>query len=167
MTAYTLDDVVAALARHQRRATYGAVAGFLGRPATFVMQGRPRDALHSWVVNAETGEPTGYAPPERDPHLFRHAEVLRNPGEVALLVANVDVVRRRAFARFLERLARHETTEGEWDVHVIEHYQDQLLEAVRAECVRALFDADDRLRPSPDVLAQLQAWAVALLGSVW
>ena len=88
MPETTLDAVVAALARHQRRATYGAVAGLLARPATFLMQGRPRDALNSWVVNAETGEPTGYTADQCDPWLRRHPEVLRTPGEVALLVVS-------------------------------------------------------------------------------
>src|ERR1700686_4430826 len=60
-----LDDVVAYLNAAQVRATYGAVAALVGGIAQSIgagpggLEGRRWEA--SWVVNAETGLPTGYA----------------------------------------------------------------------------------------------------------
>ena len=60
----------------RQRATYGAVAGVLDRPAWFLMKGRPRDPLHSWVVNARTGRPTGYAEDAVHPDLLARDHVV-------------------------------------------------------------------------------------------
>jgi hypothetical protein len=57
---FTLDQVVDALGKAERRATYGLVGRITGKPATFLMQGRERDARHIWIVNQQTGLPTGY-----------------------------------------------------------------------------------------------------------
>lgn len=62
--AWQREAIIAMLAMHRQRATYGAVGGLLGRPAMGVMSGLPRDATHSWVVSAATGLPTGYRPSE-------------------------------------------------------------------------------------------------------
>jgi hypothetical protein len=66
---YTLDEVLAHLDRHHQRATYGAVGRIVDRPPTFLMGGRPRDRLHSWVVNQETHLPTGYTQEQVHPAL--------------------------------------------------------------------------------------------------
>ena len=63
----SLDEIIDRLNADRQRATYGAVAGVLDRPAAFLMSGRPRDARHSWIVNAQTLLPTGFS--EQDIHL--------------------------------------------------------------------------------------------------
>ena len=67
-----LDEVIAFLAEHHQRATYGAVAEYLGNqlPPIGLMNGRPRNYLNSWIVNADTHEPSGYLPEQIDPHLL-------------------------------------------------------------------------------------------------
>jgi hypothetical protein len=76
---WTLDDILDRLSRYQQRATYGAVGGVLGVIPIAVMQERPRDARHSWVVSQETGIPTGYTLAERDPYLCDRNEILMEP----------------------------------------------------------------------------------------
>ena len=71
-----LDEILDLLNRHQQRATYGAVGAIIGRPAAFLMGGRPRNHRHSWIVNQETGLPTGYAETEMHPALRTHEQVL-------------------------------------------------------------------------------------------
>lgn len=81
-----LTDVLLALDRNKQRATYGAVAGHLGVPAMFLMNGRPRDPLHSWVVNAQTGLPTGYPDDAIHLDLLQHERVLKSPDDIAALI---------------------------------------------------------------------------------
>lgn len=84
-----LDDlthVLLTLERAKRRATYGAVAGHLGATPRFLMNGRPRDPLHSWVVSKATGHPTGYAEANSHADLFAHDRVIETPGELATLL---------------------------------------------------------------------------------
>ncbi len=74
-----LDDLthlLLTLEQGRMRATYGAVAARLGVPAMFVMNGRPRDPLHSWVVSKRTGLPTGYTEGQQHPELLRHDRVI-------------------------------------------------------------------------------------------
>lgn len=66
----------------RQRATYGAVAGVLGAVPMFVMSGRPRNALHSWVVNARTGQPSKYEPDEIHAELETHDGVLTSEDEL-------------------------------------------------------------------------------------
>lgn len=82
MSRQSLDDIVALLASQRQRATYGAVARLLDRPAPFVMQGAPRTPFYSWVVNAETLLPTGYTDEERDPHLLDRSDVIMSAVEL-------------------------------------------------------------------------------------
>ena len=49
-----LGTVIDYLVAARLRATYGAVGGYLGRPAMFLMQDRPKNHRNSWIVNAET-----------------------------------------------------------------------------------------------------------------
>jgi hypothetical protein len=76
-----LDDVLDLLARYHQRATYGAVGGVVDRPAAFVMTGLPRDHRHSWVVNADTLLPTGYAQKELHPALCEREHVFKSASE--------------------------------------------------------------------------------------
>jgi hypothetical protein len=76
MSDQKLDEILNALNRGKRRATYGAVGALVDRPATFLMGGRPRDQWHSWVVNKETGLPTGYEGDEMHPDLLATPSVL-------------------------------------------------------------------------------------------
>lgn len=59
-TGFSFDQIVDALVRAKRRATYGAVAGVLGLPARSLMAGKSKDARHSWIVSGASGLPTGY-----------------------------------------------------------------------------------------------------------
>ena len=66
----TLDQILDCLNRKRVRATYGAVGAVIGRPVRGVgsaLGDRTRRA--SWVVNARTGRPTGYARSQLDPYL--------------------------------------------------------------------------------------------------
>jgi len=57
----SLKRILDLLSQHHQRATYGAVAGLLGKTPRSLMQGLPRDWRHSWVVNKDTGLPGEYA----------------------------------------------------------------------------------------------------------
>ena len=69
MTDHILDHVLDSLERHRQRATEHAVAEFVGRRPQQLLEGRPRDARHSFVVNAVTRLPSGYRPDEMHPEL--------------------------------------------------------------------------------------------------
>jgi len=79
----SLESILELLQRHHQRATYGAVAALVGRTPQNVMQGRPRNRLHSWVVNQDTGQPTGYSSPMVHPSLHERAEILSTEKELA------------------------------------------------------------------------------------
>jgi predicted RNase H-like HicB family nuclease len=78
MSAWTFDTIVDLLDRYHQRATYGAVGGVLGVPATVVMFRKPYDARHSWVVNQKTGKPTGFPSEALHPKLYARAEILKD-----------------------------------------------------------------------------------------
>jgi alkylated DNA nucleotide flippase Atl1 len=78
-----VDRILDFLAQHKTRATYGAVAAAAGVPAQSV--GRllgPRCPRTSWVVRADTLEPTGYSTGEKDPRLYTTGEVIRTRGDL-------------------------------------------------------------------------------------
>lgn len=77
MSAHTLESIANALAAARQRATYGAVAGLLGRPSAFLMQGVPRTPLFSWIVNAKTLMPTGYSEEQIASELTSSTKVIR------------------------------------------------------------------------------------------
>jgi hypothetical protein len=79
----TLDQIVDVLDQHHQRATYGAVAGLLGRPATFLMSGIERAPRYSWIVNQESLKPTGYSPEQTHPALEARRFVLLSTRELA------------------------------------------------------------------------------------
>ena len=67
--SHYLSEVIAKLAQHSQRATYGAVGAVVGLPAQSVMHGQTVCPLNSWVVSKETGLPSGYGPGECAPGL--------------------------------------------------------------------------------------------------
>lgn len=81
-----LDDVLLALERARTRATYGAVAGVTGGVAPYLMNGRPRNPRHSWVVNAQTGRPTHYEPQDEHPELYVSDYVIGSADELRALL---------------------------------------------------------------------------------
>jgi hypothetical protein len=73
-----LEKFVAFLERNKIRATYAAVAEAADVPPRSVggLLG-DRSQRASWVVNASTGEPTGYAENEEHPDLRVNKEIIR------------------------------------------------------------------------------------------
>jgi hypothetical protein len=66
------------LSRNKIRATYEAVGQYADIPARSVGGELGRKCpLASWVVNGQTGLPTGYAPTECDPDLRLNDEIIR------------------------------------------------------------------------------------------
>lgn len=87
-----LTHVLLRLDAARTRATYGAVAGHLGVPAMFLMNGRPRDPLHSWVVSKATGLPTGYPEDLWHPDLLRNDRVIDGAADLAAFLSEPDGV---------------------------------------------------------------------------
>ena len=85
MTAkrHNLTEVVAKLAQHSQRATYGAVGALVGLPAQSVMQGQSKCPQNSWVVSKRTGGPTGYDPSECAPGLIDGPPAIAKGAELA------------------------------------------------------------------------------------
>ena len=65
----TLDEIVDQLDQQGQRATYGAVARLLGHSPRSLLKGRERGRRFSWIVNRETGLPTGYSDDQIDPRV--------------------------------------------------------------------------------------------------
>ena len=78
-----LKQTLELLNRHHQRATYGAVAELVGRTPQTVLQGCPRNWLHSWVVNQQTGEPTAYPEGLIHPSLTEKPDILRTGAALA------------------------------------------------------------------------------------
>ena len=75
----SLIRIVEFLDREKTRATYEAVAEVAGVPTRSV--GRllgDRCAMASWVVNGNTGEPTGYSRLDKHPALYEKSEIIRD-----------------------------------------------------------------------------------------
>jgi hypothetical protein len=87
----SLESILELLQRHRQRATYGAVAALVGRTPRNLMQGLPRDWLHSWVVNQDTGLPSEYPAGKIHPAIKERAEILSSEQE---LVAWLELKRR-------------------------------------------------------------------------
>lgn len=83
MTPPRLDDILSALDQHQQRATYSAVAAFIGETPRQLMRGRPRAPSNSWIASKATGRPTGYADSDVHPQLGANERVLRTREELA------------------------------------------------------------------------------------
>jgi hypothetical protein len=84
----SLDEIVELLDQHGKRATYGAVAAVVGNSPRSLLRGRDRGRKFSWIVNRETGLPTGYPDDQIDPRLKDSGPVLANDGELRTWLAN-------------------------------------------------------------------------------
>ena len=77
-----LQQVLDFLNRNKIRASYRDVASFLGLPAASLCDMlEPRRMEASWVVNFETGTPSGYAESEIDPGL-RSSDVISDADDL-------------------------------------------------------------------------------------
>jgi hypothetical protein len=88
-----LDQIVALLNQFHRRATFGAIAAYLTQHGQqvfprFLMDGRDRNHLNSWVVNQVTGLPTNYGPTQMHPHLLQNATVLTTAPQLTAWLQN-------------------------------------------------------------------------------
>lgn len=83
----TADQILDCLNCERIRATYGAVGEVLGLRAQSVgaVLGS-RTTRASWVVNARTGEPTGYGANEKHPELHRTERIVRTGEELSQLL---------------------------------------------------------------------------------
>ena len=78
----TLDQILDILQHHRQRATFGAVAGVLGREPQNLFKGRPRTPRTAWVVSKDTGQPTGHKESELPPDLFKNEHVITTREEL-------------------------------------------------------------------------------------
>jgi len=76
MLKHSLDEIVELLDRHAQRATYGAVAKLTGNAPRSLLKGRDRGRNYSWIVNRQTGKPTGYQDDQIDPRLANSNAVI-------------------------------------------------------------------------------------------
>ena len=79
-----IEEVLAYLNKARVRCTYKAVGDAIGRvPAQSVGQrlGAKRKEA-SWVVRADTGEPTGYTAAEKHPQLKENGHIIRSGVEL-------------------------------------------------------------------------------------
>ena len=83
-----LDHIVELLDRQKQRATYGAVAGLLGKAPRSLMTGRPKDHAHSWIVNQKSGTPSGFPAGEVHPALHARSRILQTPEELGAWLAS-------------------------------------------------------------------------------
>lgn len=78
----SLDRILDLLHQHHQRATYGAVAALLGKSPRALMQGRPRDWRHSWVVNRDTGLPSEYPALKIHPRISQCPEIIDSEADL-------------------------------------------------------------------------------------
>ena len=99
-----LDDILARLELHRQRATFGAVAGLLGREPLGLLEGYTRTQRTSWLVNKTTGKPTGQDNATIHPGLFKNPHVIKGSVELkAWLAAHSDDVVNRVPGRVDDR----------------------------------------------------------------
>lgn len=89
MPEYTFDTILDTLAAQRQRATYSAVAAVVNTTPRALMQGRPRDPHHSWIVSKQTGQPTGYPADQVAPDLTERPEVLASRDELLTWLSRV------------------------------------------------------------------------------
>lgn len=89
MPDYTFDTILDTLASHRQRATYSAVAAVVNTTPRTLMQGRPRDPHHSWIVSKQTGQPTGYPGDQVAPELTERPEILTSRDELLTWLSQV------------------------------------------------------------------------------
>jgi hypothetical protein len=81
-SSLNLDRILNILQLHRQRATFGAVAGVLDRDPERLFDGYPRTPRTAWVVNKESGRPTGHKPTELPPDLFSNSHVITTNNEL-------------------------------------------------------------------------------------
>ena len=87
----TVHQILDCLNRERVRATYGAVGEVLQLPAQSVGQALGSQTRRaSWVVNAKTGEPTGYAVDQKHPDLYRTPRIIRTGAELFHLLGTTE-----------------------------------------------------------------------------
>ncbi len=77
-----LDEILERLEHYRQRATFGAVAGFLGCQPYTLFDGYPRNRRTSWVVNKDSGEPTGFNKSAMHPDLHKNPHIITNSNEL-------------------------------------------------------------------------------------
>jgi hypothetical protein len=88
VTARTRHAILEQLDRLHQRATYGALAGVLGKTPRSVMQGLLRNWCHSWIVNQDTGEPSEYHELQKHPALKERDAILDSPRDLTAWLDN-------------------------------------------------------------------------------
>lgn len=88
----SLDEIINLLDHHGQRATYGAVAQLLGESPRSLLKGREREPRASWIVNRQTGLPTGYQNDQLDPRLTDSAPVLESADELRTWLTSVSAI---------------------------------------------------------------------------
>ena len=79
----SLHLILDCLNRERVRCTYGAVADVIGGVARGVSQRlETKDPRNSWIVNKDTGEPTGYLDSQKHPALHHTAQVITTGEEL-------------------------------------------------------------------------------------
>ena len=79
----SLHLILDCLNRERIRCTYGAVADVIGGVARGVSQRlEAKDPRNSWIVNKDTGEPTGYLDSQKHPALHQSAQVITTGEEL-------------------------------------------------------------------------------------
>jgi hypothetical protein len=78
----SLDEIVEVLDQRGQRATYGAVAKLVGQSPRSLLKGRDRGRRYSWIVNRDTGLPTGYDEGQIDPRLRDSGPVIGGEAEL-------------------------------------------------------------------------------------
>ncbi|MBA3890346.1 MAG: hypothetical protein H0X64_07440 [Gemmatimonadaceae bacterium] len=89
MPDHTVDSILDTLATQRQRATYAAVAGVVNTAPRTLMQGRPRDPHHSWIVSKRTGQPTGYPDDQVAAELTERPEILGSREELLTWLSQV------------------------------------------------------------------------------
>ena len=83
----TLHLILDCLNREPIRCTYGAVADVIGGVARGVGQRlEAKDPRNSWIVNKESGEPTGYRDSEQHSDLRQTAHIITTGEELRELL---------------------------------------------------------------------------------
>jgi hypothetical protein len=82
MQSLSLDQIVDLLDQHGQRATYGAVARIVGHSPRSLLKGRERARRYSWIVNRESGLPTGYPDELIDPRVRESGPVIGDDAEL-------------------------------------------------------------------------------------
>ena len=85
---HSLDSILGLLDRFHQRASYGAVAELIDRPAQYLMNGRPRNPRHSWIVSKDTWLPTGYFEDQVHPDIISRDRVLLSAEELESWLQN-------------------------------------------------------------------------------